>query len=203
MCRQSPFFLQATWLPQHLATKRSCSGSFPQGKISTRPEWFLRRVFQILSKRTSQVTDKNNIFFYTGVIRYCVKTIAGHLEWVRFIQPSQDGRLLVSCSSDQVLSRVLALHLNMPSLPTWALTTFSLIISIFKNRVTNALDSACLGCLDRRVQERVQRTRQRCRMRSLCALGCLPFHQGAHWNWRKELLWPPCFFELNIVNTGW
>ncbi|KAF9964641.1 protein with putative role during mitosis, partial [Mortierella alpina] len=25
---------------------------------------------------------------------YCVKTITGHLEWVRYIQPSQDGRLL-------------------------------------------------------------------------------------------------------------
>lgn len=34
--------------------------------------------------------------------RYCVKTITGHLDWVRYVQPSEDGRLLVSSSSDQV-----------------------------------------------------------------------------------------------------
>lgn len=33
---------------------------------------------------------------------YCVKTLVGHLEWVRSVSPSEDGRLLVSCSNDQV-----------------------------------------------------------------------------------------------------
>lgn len=32
---------------------------------------------------------------------YCVKTLVGHLEWVRDVSPSEDGRLLVSCSNDQ------------------------------------------------------------------------------------------------------
>jgi len=34
--------------------------------------------------------------------RYCVKTFTGHSEWVREVVPSEDGRWLVSASSDQV-----------------------------------------------------------------------------------------------------
>ena len=34
--------------------------------------------------------------------RYCVKTFTGHAEWVREVVPSEDGRWLVSASSDQV-----------------------------------------------------------------------------------------------------
>lgn len=34
--------------------------------------------------------------------RFCVKTLAGHAEWVRCVEPSIDGRWLLSCSSDQV-----------------------------------------------------------------------------------------------------
>ena len=33
---------------------------------------------------------------------YCVKTLSGHAEWVRSIEPSADGRLLASASNDQV-----------------------------------------------------------------------------------------------------
>ncbi|CEI91462.1 Putative Nuclear distribution protein PAC1 [Rhizopus microsporus] len=32
---------------------------------------------------------------------YCVKTLVGHLDWVRRIFPSEDGRWLASCSNDQ------------------------------------------------------------------------------------------------------
>ncbi|KAL7747761.1 Lissencephaly-1 [Sorochytrium milnesiophthora] len=32
---------------------------------------------------------------------YCVKTWTGHLEWVRFIDFSEDGTLLATCSNDQ------------------------------------------------------------------------------------------------------
>jgi WD40 repeat protein len=33
---------------------------------------------------------------------YCVRTLVGHGEWVRSVSPSEDGRLLVSSSNDQV-----------------------------------------------------------------------------------------------------
>jgi platelet-activating factor acetylhydrolase IB subunit alpha len=34
--------------------------------------------------------------------RYCIKTLSGHSDWVREVVPSEDGRWLVSASSDQV-----------------------------------------------------------------------------------------------------
>lgn len=34
---------------------------------------------------------------------YCVKTFAGHREWVRMVRPNQDGTLLASCSNDQTV----------------------------------------------------------------------------------------------------
>jgi WD40 repeat protein len=43
-------------------------------------------------------------------VRYCVKTFTGHSEWVREVVPSEDGRWLVSASSDQVS------HSSLPSL---------------------------------------------------------------------------------------
>lgn len=33
---------------------------------------------------------------------YCTKTLSGHSDWVRSVVPSDDGRLLASCSNDQV-----------------------------------------------------------------------------------------------------
>lgn len=33
---------------------------------------------------------------------WCVKTLTGHAQWVRGVVPSDDGRLLASCSDDQV-----------------------------------------------------------------------------------------------------
>ncbi|CAO1621255.1 unnamed protein product [Sympodiomycopsis kandeliae] len=32
---------------------------------------------------------------------YCSKTLAGHSDWVRWVTPSADGRLIASCSNDQ------------------------------------------------------------------------------------------------------
>jgi len=34
--------------------------------------------------------------------RYCVKTYFGHLEWVRSVSPSEDGKWLITSSNDQV-----------------------------------------------------------------------------------------------------
>lgn len=34
--------------------------------------------------------------------RHLVRTISGHSEWVRYVVPSEDGRLLASGSKDQV-----------------------------------------------------------------------------------------------------
>lgn len=35
---------------------------------------------------------------------WCVKTFSGHGQWVRCVVPSDDGKLLASCSDDQVRS---------------------------------------------------------------------------------------------------
>ena len=34
--------------------------------------------------------------------RHLVRTITGHSDWVRWVEPSDDGRLIASCSNDQV-----------------------------------------------------------------------------------------------------
>lgn len=34
--------------------------------------------------------------------RHLVRTISGHTDWVRWVEPSDDGRLIASCSNDQV-----------------------------------------------------------------------------------------------------
>lgn len=39
---------------------------------------------------------------YLSFISYCTKTYTGHLEWVRSVVSSEDGRLLVTASNDQV-----------------------------------------------------------------------------------------------------
>jgi platelet-activating factor acetylhydrolase IB subunit alpha len=43
--------------------------------------------------------------------RHLVRTIVGHSDWVRRAVPSDDGRLLASCSSDHVSS---CMHSNWP-----------------------------------------------------------------------------------------
>lgn len=43
-------------------------------------------------------------------IRHLVRTIVGHSDWVRRVVPSDDGRLLASCSSDHVS---IFIHLNL------------------------------------------------------------------------------------------
>lgn len=40
---------------------------------------------------------------------YCTKTYTGHLEWVRSVVSSEDGRLLVTASNDQVSNALLSL----------------------------------------------------------------------------------------------
>lgn len=37
------------------------------------------------------------------VSSYCVKTFAGHREWVRMVRASPDGSLIASCSNDQTV----------------------------------------------------------------------------------------------------
>lgn len=37
-----------------------------------------------------------------GEFRYCIKTLSGHLDWVRSVSPSEDGRYLLTASNDQV-----------------------------------------------------------------------------------------------------
>ncbi len=36
-------------------------------------------------------------------LRYCVKTLTDHKEWIRCVRPSPDGALLASCSNDQTV----------------------------------------------------------------------------------------------------
>jgi WD40 repeat protein len=38
----------------------------------------------------------------TLILSYCVKTLWGHEQWVRSVSPSEDGKLLVTASSDLV-----------------------------------------------------------------------------------------------------
>jgi platelet-activating factor acetylhydrolase IB subunit alpha len=37
------------------------------------------------------------------VVRYCVKTLSGHREWVRMVRVSPDGAFIASCSNDQTI----------------------------------------------------------------------------------------------------
>lgn len=43
------------------------------------------------------------VFFLDFPSSYCVKTFAGHREWVRMVRPNQDGTLIASCSNDQTV----------------------------------------------------------------------------------------------------
>ncbi len=36
-------------------------------------------------------------------IRYCTKTLLGHAEWVRTVRCSEDGKLAVTASNDQMV----------------------------------------------------------------------------------------------------
>jgi WD40 repeat protein len=76
-------YLQPTLLYLLLVTRPSRCGRWLRGKTS---DMFLSFPLYLIPS------------FY----RYCVKTLVGHLEWVRSVSPSEDGRLLVSCSNDQV-----------------------------------------------------------------------------------------------------
>ena len=40
---------------------------------------------------------------YVCACSYCVKTFAGHREWVRMVRVSADGSLIASCSNDQTV----------------------------------------------------------------------------------------------------
>ena len=85
------------------------------------------------------------------ICRHLVRTIVGHAEWVRMVIPSTDGRLLASSSSD---------HVRLSSCITFCLLTF-------------ATDCSHMGFSIRRIENGVQRTRQRsggCRIRTHCCL---------------------------------
>lgn len=42
------------------------------------------------------------ILTFLSFSSYCIKTLSGHLDWVRSVSPSEDGRYLVTASNDQV-----------------------------------------------------------------------------------------------------
>lgn len=54
-----------------------------------------------------------------SVRRYCVKTLWGHEEWVRSVSPSEDGKWLVTASSDLVRTSATAQYNG-----TYASTSF-------------------------------------------------------------------------------
>lgn len=41
---------------------------------------------------------------------YCIKTFSGHLDWVRSVVPSEDGRYLVTASNDQVKKKQICVN---------------------------------------------------------------------------------------------
>lgn len=43
------------------------------------------------------------------VTGYCVRTFAGHNEWVRMVRVHHDGNIFASCSNDQVSNLILFL----------------------------------------------------------------------------------------------
>ena len=45
---------------------------------------------------------------HSWVFRHLVRTIHGHSDWVRCVTPSDDGRLIASCSTDQVSFKCLS-----------------------------------------------------------------------------------------------
>ena len=51
----------------------------------------------------------NNILniLFVLYLSYCVKTFAGHREWVRMVKVNPDGSLLASASNDQVRTFIL------------------------------------------------------------------------------------------------
>ena len=45
------------------------------------------------------------------MVRHLVRTMSGHSDWVRYVEPSTDGKFLVSASNDQVrLASFFAVH---------------------------------------------------------------------------------------------
>ena len=75
------------------------------------------RVFDISSTfvlRSVSVAD----FLTRLMVRHLVRTISGHSDWVRYVEPSIDGKLLVSGSNDQVRSvPLLTVHTLKPYRP--------------------------------------------------------------------------------------
>ena len=43
-----------------------------------------------------------NILINSNPYSHLVRTIIGHSDWVRCIEPSDDGKMIASCSNDQV-----------------------------------------------------------------------------------------------------
>ena len=61
------------------------------------------RIFDVASTSVSTIhsslTDADTL-----LRRHLIRTIAGHTEWVRGVVPSDDGKLIASCSKDHVCS---------------------------------------------------------------------------------------------------
>jgi WD40 repeat protein len=62
---------------------------------------------------SSTVAQHLNIVAEIFLLRYCVKTLWGHEQWVRSVSPSEDGKLLVTASSDLVCAASLCKSLSL------------------------------------------------------------------------------------------
>jgi platelet-activating factor acetylhydrolase IB subunit alpha len=60
------------------------------------------RVFDVASTFVFLLVNGGNFMLISISARHLVRTIVGHSDWVRRVVPSDDGRLLASCSSDHV-----------------------------------------------------------------------------------------------------
>lgn len=88
---------------------------------------------------------------------YCIKTIHGHVDWIRDVAPSFDGRWLLSAGNDQV---------SPPTHPTMI------------NLLTLQSDYPSLGRLNRRTQSHSPWPRTRNRMLRLRPTHLLPVPRG-------------------------
>ena len=60
------------------------------------------RIFEVSSKFVTPLLLLT-LFLNPLMVRRLLRTISGHSDWVRYVEPSLDGKLLVSASNDQVI----------------------------------------------------------------------------------------------------
>jgi len=51
---------------------------------------------------TFSISNPLSLLNFDPVHSFCTRTLSGHTAWVRFVQPSEDGRYLVSGGDDHV-----------------------------------------------------------------------------------------------------